>query len=193
MEAGTQWWAAMSTDKTDKLLLMLMSIVILLLVMNLGLFLRMNQLQSQVIQALQSFQRPTGLTAGTQAPPFSLADVNGKTVSLQDFSGQRVLLAFSATACPACQQMYPALRRFHESHPDIALLMISRGSSEENRRLVQNEGLTFPILAWEDDVVKAYQVPGTPYFYVVDDQGVIAAQGFANSLEQLEEMVKADR
>jgi methylamine dehydrogenase accessory protein MauD len=193
MGAGAKGWAAMSTDKTDTLLLLLMGIIILLLVANLGLFLRMNQLQSQVIQALQPLQRPTGLPAGTQAPSFRLADTDGRLVSLPDFAGQRVLLAFSATTCPACQQMYPALRRFHESHPDIALLMISRGSSEENRRLVQNEGLTFPILTWEDDVVKAYQVPGTSYFYVIDGQGVIAAQGFTNSLEQLEEMVKASR
>jgi peroxiredoxin len=69
--------------------------------------------------------------------------------------------------------------------------MISRGSSEENRRLVQNEGLTFPILAWEDDVVKAYQVPGTPFFYAIDGRGVIASRGPANSLPQLEDLVKA--
>lgn len=182
----------MSTDKTDKLLLLLMGIVILLMVMNLGLFLRMNQLQSQVIQALQPFQRPTGLTAGTQAPSFHLADTEGRLVSLPDFAGQRVLLAFSATACRACEQMYPVLKRFREQHPDTALLMISRGSPEENRRLIE-EGLTFPILAWQDDVAGAYQVPGTPFFYAIDGRGVIAAQGFANSLEQLEEMVKASR
>jgi len=127
MGAGAKGWAAMSTDKTDKLLLMLMGIVILLLVMNLGLFLRMNQLQSQVLQALRPFQRPTGLTAGTQAPYFRLADTDGRLVSLPDFAGQCVLLAFSATTCPACQQMYPALRRFHESHSqDLYNVMLSR-------------------------------------------------------------------
>ena len=39
----------MSKDKTDTLLLLLMGVIILLLVANLSLFLRMNQLQSQVI------------------------------------------------------------------------------------------------------------------------------------------------
>jgi hypothetical protein len=48
-EAGAKKWDAMSKDKTDTLLLLLMGVIILLLVANLSLFLRMNQLQSQVI------------------------------------------------------------------------------------------------------------------------------------------------
>jgi hypothetical protein len=40
-------------------------------------------------------------------------------------------------------------------------------------------------------VAKKYQVPGVPFFYVINGRGVVTAQGFANSLEQLEELVKA--
>jgi len=181
----------MSKVKTDTLILMLMGVVILLMVANLGLFLRMNQLQSQVIHALQPLQRPTGLAVGSKAPPFNLVDTEGQTVSLQDFSGQRVLLVFSSTTCPACQRIYPFLKRFHEMHPDITVLVISRGSEEENRLLVQDEGLTFPVLAWQDEVARAYRVPGVPFFYLIDGRGMIASQGVASSPEQLEELVKA--
>lgn len=181
----------MSKVKTDTLILMLMGVVILLMVANLSLFVRMNQLQSHVIQALQPFQRPAGLAVGTQAPPFNLVDTEGRMVSLQEFSGKRVLLVFSSTTCPACQQMYPFLKHFHEVHPDITVLMISRGSEEENQLLAQDERLTFPILAWQDRVAKAYQVPGVPFFYLIDSRGMIASKGIASSLEQLEELVKA--
>jgi len=34
-----------------------------------------------------------------------------------------------------------------------------------------------------------YQVPGTPFFYVIDGDGVIAKAGFAGMLEQLEALV----
>ncbi len=81
--------------KTDTLILLLMGIVCLLMVANLGLFLRMNQLQNQVIETLKLFQPPRGLEVGSQAPPFQLKDTHDKTVSLQDMSGESILLVFS--------------------------------------------------------------------------------------------------
>lgn len=136
--------------------------------------------------------RIQGLAAGTLAPSFSLVDANGRTVSLQEFAGKPVLLAFSATDCVHCQKMYSVLKDFHKAHPDLVVLMISRGSEEENRRLVQEEGFTFPVLAWQDDVAKAYQVTGVPFFYLIDGQGVVASfiKG-AVTPEQLEAWVKA--
>lgn len=34
-----------------------------------------------------------------------------------------------------------------------------------------------------------YAVPGTPFFYVVDEEGTIANADFANMLEQLKALV----
>ena len=38
-----------------------------------------------------------------------------------------------------------------------------------------------------------YQVPGTPFFYVIDGEGVIASAGFAGTLEQLETLVAGSK
>lgn len=132
-----------------------------------------------------------GIAPGTPAPSFSLLDTEGRTVSLHEFSGQRLLLVFSATDCPHCRAMYPILRDFHKAHPDLPVLMISRGSEEENRRLVQDEGFAFPVLAWQDDVAEAYQVKGVPFFCLIDGQGAVAntIQG-AVTPEQLEALVR---
>ncbi|MEA3338429.1 MAG: hypothetical protein U9R15_00540 [Chloroflexota bacterium] len=64
--------------------------------------------------------------------------------------------------------------------------MISHGTVEENRQLMEEQGFDFLILTWDDGVFKDYQVPGTPFFYVIDGEGVIANAGFAGTLEQLE-------
>jgi len=180
----------MNKVKTETLMLMLLGVVILLMVANLGLFVRMNQLQSLVIQSLEPFQRPIGLEVGTRAPLFTLTDTEGRSVALQNFSGRQVLLAFSSTVCPACQQIYPALKDFQELHPDIAVLLILRGSQEDNATLVRKEGLTFPVLNGQDGVVREYQVPAFPFFYLLDEQGNVASRGIALSLEQLESLVK---
>ena len=189
----------MTASKNDILLLMLMSIVILLMVAIVGLFLRMNQLQQAVLAALASSQvgmpeQEMGLEVGTQAPAFALPDTSGSPVSLDDF-GRTVLLAFSSTHCPACKEMYPHLRAFSERHKDVQVVMISQGSAEENQRLVEEQGFAFPVLpvaGWEDALLADYRVPGTPFFYVIDGEGVIAGTGFANTSEQLEALVEGD-
>jgi methylamine dehydrogenase accessory protein MauD len=185
--------------RLEVLLLMLMGIVILLMVAIIGLFLRMNQLQREVLAAVvplrvEAIRRDSrGLEIGTQAPDFTLPDTAGQMVSLDDFAGQRVLLAFSSTHCRACTEMYPHLKAFSESQPDVQVVMISHGSAEENRQLLEARGFAFPVLplsVWDDEAMVDYQVPGTPFFYVIDGEGVITNANFANTLEQLEALVE---
>ncbi len=177
------------------LLLMLMGIVILLMVAIMGLFVRMNRLQQAVLEALTvprtgAIEQEMGLEVGAEAPDFTLADAGGVPVALRDYAGRRVLLVFAAPRCPACVTMYPHLRVFSERREDVQVVMVSRGSAEENRRLVEEQGLGFPVLVWEEGMAQEYRVPGTPFFYVVDERGVIANKGFANTQEQLEALVE---
>ncbi len=92
--------------------------------------------------------------------------------------------------CPACVAMYPRIQAFSVGRGDLQVVMVSRGTAEENRRLVAEQGFAFPVLVWEDEVARAYKVPGTPFFYVVDGDGVIVNKGFANTREQLDALVE---
>jgi len=182
--------------RLEVLLLMLMGIVILLMVAIIGLFIRMNQLQNQVLAAMGSFQTtrlPEGLEVGTKAPDFSLPDIEERMVSLKDFAGKKVMVVFWSVRCPACVELVPELKMFSEKHPEVQVVMISQGTGEENRRLVEGEGFGFPVLAWEDTVAKDYLVHGTPFFYVIDGEGVIINKGFTNMLEQMEELVQTGK
>lgn len=184
----------MSSDKrTNVVLALLMGVVIFLMIAIIGLFVRMNQLQNRILASLQADNvQITGLAVGTQAPEFTLSDVHGSTVSLQDFAGQMVLVGFSSTQCPACAEMYPSLGAFSTQNPDIQVLLISAGTLEENQRLEEAQGFGFPILTLTQDdsqIGRDYQVPGTPFFYVIDEQGRICSAGFANTREHLESLV----
>jgi hypothetical protein len=58
---------------------------------------------------------------------------------------------------------------------------------------VEEEGFTFPVLpvlAWDEEGVADYRVPGTPFFYVVDGKGMIAEADFAKTEEKLQALVK---
>jgi len=98
----------MGGSRTEVLLLLLTGIVLLLMVAIIGLFLRMNQLQREVLAALEPLrpaQPPAGLSPGTQAPAFTLPDLSGQSVSLEALAGRRVLLAFASPRCPACREV----------------------------------------------------------------------------------------
>lgn len=68
--------------------------------------------------------------------------------------------------------------------------MVSRGSAEENRRMAEGQGFDFPVLVWDDAVAREYAVPGMPFFYVLDEEGVIVNKGFGNTQGQLEALVQ---
>ncbi len=85
--------------------------------------------------------------------------------------------------------MYPHLRAFAQKHPEMAVVMVSLGSGEENRGVAEEQGLTFPVVEGDERVMAAYGVPGTPYFYVLDGEGVIVRSGFAVKEEEIAALV----
>jgi len=183
----------MNKSKTDVLILMLMGIVIILMIGNIGLFIRMNQLQNTVLSKLESFQTmkiTEGLEIGIKAPDFTLPDTNRQKVSLKDFAGKKILLEFSSIGCPPCKDLYPILNTFNSNHDDIQIVVISMGPAEENIKLKNEQEFDFPILESSETVSKDYEAPGTPYFYVIDEEGVIVNKGIANSIEVLNSLVK---
>ncbi|MGC8947585.1 MAG: TlpA family protein disulfide reductase [Anaerolineae bacterium] len=176
----------------EVLLLLLTGIVLLLMVALIGLFLRMEQLQREVLAALAPLRQarePSGLPPGMKAPAFALPDLSGQSVSLDALAGQGVLLVFASPRCPACREMYPHLGTFARKHPEVAVVMVSLGSGEENREVAREQGFAFPVLEGDEEVMTAYRVPGVPYFYVLDGEGVILRSGFAVREEEIAALV----
>jgi len=116
-----------------------------------------------------------GLAVGTIAPAFALEDLQGKSRSLLDYRGKRVLLVFSDVTCGPCEQLAPELVKLYEQRPDdFEIVMISRGEIEENKRKAKAFGYSFPVLlqnGWE--VSKDYAMFATPIGYLIDADGII--------------------
>ncbi len=177
----------MRKPRLETLILLLFAAVVLLLIANLVLFLRMNRLQERIARSAEAW--PSALAVGSQAPEFSLIDTRGRSVSLKDYAGQRLLIAFVHPSCPICKDMFPELKRFESEHPDQAIVMLSGGSEEENRELDQTHGFGFPILNADERVFEAYEVPGVPWFFVLDDRGVVVAEGTASTMDRIESLL----
>src|SRR5699024_1179865 len=57
----------------------------------------------------------TGIEKGDMAPDFELETMDGETVKLSDFRGEKVMLNFWATWCPPCRAEMPDIQKFHEN------------------------------------------------------------------------------
>jgi peroxiredoxin len=117
-----------------------------------------------------------GLKAGTPAPDFRLPRLDGGEWSPEEARGRRLLLVFSDPGCGPCERLAPYLEQLHRQRPDLQVVLVSRGDVEANRRKVEQLGLTFPVVlqkSWE--VSRLYAMFATPIAYLIDEQGVIAA------------------
>jgi peroxiredoxin len=101
---------------------------------------------------------------GSPAPDFSLPDQDGKRVSLSDFSGETVVLAFyPSDFSPVCTDQ---LSVYQEVLPQLGergakLVGISVDGAFCHKAFQQHHGLTIPLLADfhpKGEVAKAYGV-----------------------------------
>lgn len=117
-----------------------------------------------------------GLEPGTPAPGFRLPRVGGGELALEEYWGKRLLLVFSAPDCGPCNDLAPKLARAHGAHPEIEILMVSRGDEAAVRAKAVQHGMSFPIVLqrqWE--ISRQYAMFATPIAYLIDEKGVIAS------------------
>ena len=156
-------------------------------------------------------QSTSPLPPNTPAPEFSLASSSGKTVSLQDYRGQPVILAFyPADWSPVCSDqmvLYNDVLPLFEEHK-AQLLGISVDSVWSHIAFSEARNLSFPLLSDFEPkgaVSRAYGVydskEGTSQraLFVLDSSGVIrwsyvspsnvnpGANGILDALESLNE------
>jgi peroxiredoxin len=129
-----------------------------------------------------------GLPMGSPAPSFMLADLDGETVSLDDFRGHPLLLVFSDPGCGPCNTLAPELAKFQRRHGvALPVVMVSRGDVDANRAKAEEHGFEFPVViqpGWR--VSKEYGIFATPVAFLIDAEGTIAqevARGAAEILQ----------
>jgi uncharacterized membrane protein YphA (DoxX/SURF4 family)/thiol-disulfide isomerase/thioredoxin len=132
---------------------------------------------------------PPGLPVGAKAPPFSLQDLHGQTLSLEMLlePGRPLALVFVSPGCGPCAGLLPELARWEATLSErLAIGLVSTGSAVDNQR-AQQLGLNNVLLQDEAEVLNAYRIKGTPSAVMVSPEGLIAstAAGGAPAIEPL--------
>ncbi len=112
----------------------------------------------------------------TLAPYFSLKDLSGKKVTMDQFKGKPFLLVFWATWCPTCRSEIPALNKFaREGHTVVAIALDK--DRERVTRFVKEHHIQYTVLMGSYQVTIDYgNVRFLPTIFLVDAQGYIAGK-----------------
>ena len=130
------------------------------------------------------------MNVGDKAPDFTLADKDGKTVSLKDFSGKKVVLYFyPKDNTPGCTRQACAFAQNHAEfvRRDIAVIGVSKDSVESHRKFAEKYDLPFVLLADPElQAIKAYGVWQEKKLYgkvsfgvvrttfIIDEKGIVS-------------------
>jgi thiol-disulfide isomerase/thioredoxin len=116
-----------------------------------------------------------------RASDFTLSNVDGAHVSLQQYQGKVIFLNFWATWCIPCREEMPALEKLHQTYQgqDLVVLAINlKESPDQVKAFFEKHVLSFPSLIDPNGAVfRAYSVTGMPTTYLVSRDGTILARG----------------
>lgn len=115
------------------------------------------------------------------APAFSLKNLDGDSVRLEQLRGDYILLNFWATWCPPCINEMPSMEQLQQKYKgrgfQVVAISLDKEPREKVAAFVARLKLTFPILLDPDGIVsEPYGANELPSTYILDPEGrVIAA------------------
>ncbi|NIS60488.1 MAG: redoxin domain-containing protein [Proteobacteria bacterium] len=111
------------------------------------------------------------------APSFTLKDLNGQEMKLEDQRGKIIFLNFWATWCPPCRDEMPSMEKLYTEFKgrDFTMLAVDlQEGAKKVKAFKERFKLNFPILLDSDgEVALKYGVFSIPTTYLIDREGYL--------------------
>jgi len=108
---------------------------------------------------------------------FTLADLDGNTIALENLTGKVVVLDFFATWCGPCVSQMPHLAEINRTYDSSKVEVVSIGHSSDSEADLQQfrdeHGIDWIIASDTDGVFDKYNVGPIPTLVIIDQNGYI--------------------
>lgn len=108
---------------------------------------------------------------------FTLKDLNGKDVSIHDFTGKKIYVNFWATWCSPCKSEMPELEKLYQEtkDSDLVIIAVNLGDSKETVQAFMNQNnYHFTVLLDSDNAIASkYGITGIPTSIFLDREGYL--------------------
>jgi len=173
----------------DKTILIFSVALVLLMIVNLFLFLKVNRLEKQINELFTPIE-DIGLKIGDRVIDFKLLDINEKEFSLEDLNDKKLLLIFTTVGCSPCIELYDDILEFEDKHKEINIAIIVNGPIDNIKKI--SEEYNFSSLVLNDSknlTINAYKINGFPFANLIDENDILISKGFINNIDDLENLL----
>ena len=111
---------------------------------------------------------------------FSLENINGEMISIEEFKGKKTLINFWATWCRPCRKEMPMLNGVYlsENSSEFSVVGIAIDKPEKVAQFVAELGIDFPIMIGQSNAYDIMKELGNealtlPYTILINDTGEV--------------------
>lgn len=135
-----------------------------------------------------------GIAIGEKAPVLALKSLDGKDVTIGARASHSTLIMFVAPDCPVCAKLLPALTAIGQQESDwLRIVFASDGKASDHFAFWQQKGLgNYPYVI-STELGLSFQISKLPQGVLLDEEGILVAQGLTNSREHVESLFEAKR
>lgn len=113
------------------------------------------------------------------APDWTLTDVNGKKVALEDFKGSPIFLEAWVSSCDHCMKSLPKIKQIQKDFGDkVKVVTVNFDYDlEETQATIKAKNINYQVLQGDATFDKDYDIQSFPSYFVIDSSGKITYSG----------------
>jgi methylamine dehydrogenase accessory protein MauD len=142
-----------------------------------------------------ALQPTSGPKVGELTEAMSIADINGKAVSVggPDAAGMNTLIMFISPTCPVCKSLVPTAKSLAKAERNrLQLVFASDGDKlEQHQSYARDLGLDNYPYVLSEKLGMNFEVSKLPFAVLIGTDGTLQSKGLVNTREHLESLIEA--
>ena len=113
-------------------------------------------------------------STSTTLPSFSIQDIDGNVVNLQNLKGKKLFVNLWASWCPPCKREIPSIEKLSHSvdNNKVQFLLISLDDQfEQAKKYVSSKGIKLPVYYPAENPPALFNVQGIPATFIFNENG----------------------